>query len=71
MLAYRLAKEVAAEVEEAAANAEKAVKRQKTEGALAHMQSVMGQAAAGVDLHFLHSVKMPHYRGKGGSSAHA
>lgn len=57
MLAFRLAKEVAAEVEEAAANAEKAVKRQKTEGALAHMQSIMGQAAAGVDLRFVQSVE--------------
>ncbi|MEW5313077.1 MAG: hypothetical protein WDW38_004671 [Sanguina aurantia] len=44
----RLAKEVAAEVEEAAADAEKAIKRQKTEGALAHMQAIMGKAAAKV-----------------------
>ncbi|MEW5301137.1 MAG: hypothetical protein WDW36_004016 [Sanguina aurantia] len=46
----RLAKEVAAEVEEAAADAEQAVKRQKTEGALAHMQAILGKAAG----HTLH-----------------
>lgn len=32
-------------MEEAAADAEQAVKRQKTEGALAHMQAILGKAA--------------------------